>query len=65
MYRLQFLQERLSTSIESSKERYYARIANGLNNAQKSSKTYCSLLKIFLNNKKIHLYHRYFTKIVL
>ena len=65
MYRLQFLQERLRTSIESSKERYYARIANGLNNAQKSSKTYWSLLKIFLNNKKIPLYHRYFTKIVL
>ena len=65
MYRLQFLQERLSTSIESSKERYYARIANGLNNAQKSSKTYWSLLKNFLNNKKIPLYHRYFTKIVL
>ena len=30
--RLQFLQERLSTSIDSSKERYYARIANRLNN---------------------------------
>ena len=56
IYRLQFLQERLSTSIESSKERYYyARIANRLSNTQKSTKTYCSLLKIFLNNKKIPL----------
>ena len=55
IYRLKFLQERLSTSIESSKERYYARIANRLNNTQKSSKTYWSLLKIFLNNKKIPL----------
>ena len=55
IYRLQFLQERLSTSIESSKERYYARIANRLSNIQKSTKTYWSLLKIFLNNKKIPL----------
>ena len=45
IYCLKFLQERLSTSIESSKERYYARIANILNNTQKSSKIYWSLLK--------------------
>ena len=32
IYRLQFLQERLSTSVDSSKERYYVRIANRLNN---------------------------------
>ena len=31
---------------------YNARIANRLNNTQKSSKIYWSLLKIFLNNKK-------------
>ena len=55
IYRLKFLQERLSTTFEFSKERYYARIANRLNNTQKSSKTYWSLLKIFLNNKKIPL----------
>ena len=55
IYRLQFLQERLSTSIESSEERYYARIANRLSNTQKSTKTYWSLSKIFLNNKKIPL----------
>ena len=60
--RLKCLQERLSTSSESSKERHYARIANRLNNTQQSSKTYWSLLKIFSNNKKIPLY---FTKIVL
>ena len=52
IYRLQFLLERLSTSTKSSKERYYARIANRLNNTQKSTKSYWSLLKIFLNNKK-------------
>ena len=55
IYRLKFLQERLGTSVESSKERYYARIANRLNNTQKSSKTYWPLLKIFLNNKKFPL----------
>ena len=52
IYRLQVLQERLSTSVESSKERFYARVANRLNNTQKCSKTYLSLLNIFLNNKK-------------
>ena len=47
IYRLKFLQERLSTFIESSKEKYYARIANRLNNTQQSSKKYWSLLKNF------------------
>ena len=51
IYRLKRLQKCLSISIESSKER----ITNRLNNTQKSSKTYWSLLKIFLNNKKITL----------
>ena len=55
IYRLKFLQERLSTSIKSSKERHYAMMANRLKNTQKSSKTYWSLLKIFLNNKQIPL----------
>ena len=55
IYHQQFLQERLSTSIESSKERYYNMIANRLNNTQKSSLTYWSLVKIFLNDKKIPL----------
>ena len=55
IFRLIFLQGRLSTSIESSKERYYATIANRLNNTHLSTKTYRSLLKIFLNNKRIPL----------
>ena len=63
IYRLKFLQEHLSTSIESSKERYFARIANRLSNTKKSSKTYWFLLKIFLNNKNIPLipplFHEY------
>ena len=53
IYRLIFLQEHLSSSIESSTERYYARIANKINNTQKSRKIYWSLLKIFLNSRKI------------
>ena len=53
MYCLQFLQEPLSTSTDSSKEKYYARIANRLNNTQTSTKTYWSLSKFLLNNKKI------------
>ena len=55
IYRLKFLQERLSYAIESSKEMYFARIANRLRNTKKSSKSYWSFLKIFLNNKKIPL----------
>ena len=53
IYCLKFLQEHLSTTIASLKERYYARIANRLKNTKKSSKTFWYLLKIFLNNKKI------------
>ena len=48
-------QERVKASIESSREKYYYRIVNKLNNTQKNSKSYWSLLKIFLNNKKIPL----------
>ena len=38
--------------------RVLARIANKLNNTQKSTKTYWLLLKIFLNNKKIRYGNR-------
>ena len=55
VYCLQFLQECVSTSIASFKEKYYVRVANMLSNTQKSTQTYWSLLKIFLNNKKIRL----------
>ena len=40
-------QERVKTSIESSKQWYYYRIANKLNNSQKNSNSYWSLPKIF------------------
>ena len=49
------LQEPVKDSIESSKKKYYYRIANKLINNQKNSKSYWSLLKMFLNNKKIPL----------
>ena len=45
------LQKRLKASIESSRQKYYYRIVNKLNNTQKNSKSYWSLLKIFLNKK--------------
>ena len=37
-HHLKFLQENLNTSIESSKQRYFSRIANKLNKTQKNSK---------------------------
>ena len=52
---LESLQERLNVSNQSSKHRYYNQTANKLNNTQKNSKGYWSLLKIFLNNNKIPL----------
>ena len=51
--KLEHLQNRLNKSIDSSKHNYYLRIANKLSSIQKSSKAYWSLLKSFLNNKKI------------
>ena len=61
---LKFLQENLNTSIESSKQRYYNRIGNKLNNTQKNSRSYWSLMKIFFNNKKYHLHLLYTMRIV-
>ena len=49
------LQDRLNDSIEASKQKYYCRMTNKLTNAEKSSKAYWSILKSFLNNKKIPL----------
>ena len=53
--KLNFLQERLNGLITISKNNYYERMANKLNNLQRNSKAYWSLLKCFLNNKKIPL----------
>ena len=51
--RLKFLQACLNASVEAVKEKYYHNTVNKLINTQKKSKVYWSLLKIFLNNKKI------------
>ena len=48
-------QEDVKAFIESSKRKYYYRIASKLNNTQKNSKSYWSVLKWFLSNKKIPL----------
>ena len=52
---LESLQEHVNAFIESSKQKYYYRIANKLNNTRKNLKSYWLLLKIFLNKKKIPL----------
>ena len=43
----------MNASIEFAKEKYYHNTVNNLMNTQKNYKVYWSLLKIFLNNKKI------------
>ena len=57
---LNILQDRIITAIQASKQKYYCRMTNKLINTQKSSKAYWSLLKAFLNNKKIPLIPRLF-----
>ena len=52
---LRNLQVRLNSSIECVKEKFYNKIANKLNYTQKNTKAYWSLIKMFLNNKKIPL----------
>ena len=47
------LQYQLNISIEESKEKYYTKLSNRLADPLTSPKTYWSILKTFLNNKKI------------
>ena len=49
----QFLQTKLSPLIEESKNQYYTRLSHNLLDPKKSQKSYWSILKSFLNNKKI------------
>ena len=51
--RLKYLEACLNTSVEVVKKKYYHNTVNKLINTQKNFKVYWSLLKIFLNNKKI------------
>ena len=62
---LKFLQENLNTSIESSKQRYYSQMAYQLYNTQINSRSYWSLMKIFLSNKEIPLTSLYTMRIVV
>ena len=39
--------------IDESKHNYSSRLANNLLNSQRNSEPYCSILKYFLNNKKV------------
>ena len=52
---LRILQEKLNSFISVSKQNYYSRMSAKLTKFHKSSKAYWSLLKTFLNNKKIPL----------
>ena len=47
------LQYQLNISIKESKEKYYTKLSSTLANSLTSPKTYWSILKTFLNNKKI------------
>ena len=61
LQRVRLLQEKLNSFISVSKQSYYSRMATKLTKFHKSSKAYWSLLKTFLNNRKIPvippLYH--------
>ena len=50
--KFKFLQNQLHVSIENSKQTYYSKLASKLANPATSPKTYWSILKTFLNNKK-------------
>ena len=49
----QFLQSKLNSLIEESKHKYHARLSKKLSDPATSPKSYWSILKTFLNNKKI------------
>ena len=54
--KFKFLQNQLNASIENSKQTYYSKLSSKLANPVTSSKTYWSILKTFLNNKKFLAY---------
>ena len=51
--KIKALQYQLHISIEESKEKYYTKLSSRLADPLTSPKTYWSILKTFLNNKKI------------
>ena len=59
----QFLQTKSSYLIEESKNQYYTRFSHKLLDPKTSQKSYWSILKVFLNNKKTPLeFHLYYTR---
>ena len=50
---LRSLQQRLRDLIDDSKQKYFLRLSQKLTTIQKNTKAYWTLLKIFLNNRKI------------
>ena len=52
------LQNKLDSIIESNKQKYYSCLSKKLVNPMTSTKSYCSTLKMFLNNKKISILKR-------
>ena len=51
--KFQSLQAHLKATIEGSKQNCYSRLSNKLLNSKTSPKSYWSILKTFVNNKKI------------
>ena len=60
--KLKALQYQLNISIEESKEKYYTKLSSRLADPLTSPKTYWSILKTFLNNKKFFAYLLFFMK---
>ena len=58
----QFLQSKLNSLIEESKHKYHARLSKKLSDPATSPKSYWSILKTFLNNKKSFVFHHYYMK---
>ena len=61
--KVNYLQNQLKLLTESNKERYYLRISKKLMDPMTSAKTYWSILKSLLNNKKFLAYLLSFIKI--
>ena len=61
--KVEYLQNELKSLIEANKEKYYSRISKRMINPLTSTKTYWSILKSFLNNKKFPAYLHCFIKI--
>ena len=51
--KVEYLQNEWKSLIKAKKEKYYSRIWKRMMNTLTSTKTYCSILKWFINNKKI------------